>query len=113
MTDDAEDKIKRAFVRLSSIRSNTPQTFETDEALVQEYSAALLHLEQLGYDVEEFKIPSDWLYHPWVSKDPVNGVQYAERRVVKRALFMTKLDAVLGYFTSLATREKIGFAKTG
>lgn len=106
----ADDKIKRAFARLSSIRKNLPDSFEIDEPLAKEYAAALSHLEVLGFDVEEFKIPEDWMYRPWVNHNPMTGqTTYAKRRVLKRALFVTKLDAVLGYFTTTDSKETIGF----
>jgi hypothetical protein len=109
----ADDKIKRAFARLSSIRRNLPDTVAIDEPLAKEYAAALLHLEELGFDVEEFKIPEDWMYHPWVNHNSMTGkTTYSERRVLKRSLFVMKLDAVLGYFTTTASKDTIGFRNT-
>ena|ERR1700730_779153 len=111
MADDAQDKIKRAFARLSGVRKNIDEKdYHVDESIVKEYSAALQHLEELNIDVQEFKIPEEWLQPRVVSTGPA-GTKYAKERAVKRSLFLTKLDAVLGYFTS--TKDKIGFAKTG
>jgi hypothetical protein len=105
-----QDKLRRAFARLNSIRKNLPDTSEIDEQLAKEYAAALLHLEELGFDVEEFKIPQDWMYHPWTSHNSITGhTTYAKRLVLKRDLFVTKLDAVLEYFTTTTSRATIGF----
>jgi len=62
--------------------------------------------------LEEFKIPQEWMYHPWVNHNPMSGkTTYAKRLVLKRSLFVTKLDAVLEYFTTTASRDTIGFRK--
>jgi hypothetical protein len=113
MTVDAQDKMKRALARLSGIRKNIDEKdYHVDESLVKEYSSALQHLEELGVDVQEFKIPTEWLQPRIMSTGP-NGPKYAKERAVQRFLFMAKLDAVLGYFTMTSSKEKIGFAKTG
>jgi hypothetical protein len=103
---DASDKVKRAFVRLKTIRDNIPMDLDVYEPLVHEYSEALRDLSDVGYDIEEFEIPQQWFDRRVVARSTVKTV-YAKHRSVNRALFLTKLDAVLGYF-SLA-REQIGF----
>jgi hypothetical protein len=95
-----DDKIKRAFARISSIRKNLGEQYEIDETIAQEYAAALSHLEQLGFDVEEFTIPQAWLYNPVTVSGP-SGTRYAKYRVVKRSNFVTKVDAVLEYISMI------------
>ena len=110
------DKLSRAYVRLNSIRKNLPDDLYIGELLVREYSAALQHLEGLGFDVEEFSIPEDWLKRQVRSKQPFGGgpvVKYADERTVLRTLFVTKLDAVLEYFTVSETKAPIGFRNAG
>jgi hypothetical protein len=99
------DKVRRAFERISSIRQNIPED-HVDERFVQEYSDALHHLHDAGYNVKEFEIPQQWLELRVVRKSDI-GIAHAKYRSVDRALFLTKVDAVLGYFTR--SREKIGF----
>jgi hypothetical protein len=91
-----DDKIKRAFARIGSIRKNLGELYEIDETIAQEYAAALSHLEQLGFDVEEFTIPQAWFYNPVIVSGP-RGTRYSKSRVVKRSNFVTKVDAVLEY----------------
>jgi hypothetical protein len=112
MIDEAEDKIRRAVARLSSIRKNLPDTPFIDESLVHEYSGGLRHLEDLGVDVAEFRVPEESLERRVMSKNDF-GVTYAKERTMKRALFVTKLDAALGYLARDPGRGNMGFSKTG
>jgi len=73
---------------------------------VLEYSDALRHLRDAGYDVKEFEIPQQWFERRVVGKSDASTT-YAKHRSVTRALFLTKLDAALGYFSR--SKEKIGF----
>ena len=101
----ASNKVRRAFERINSIRQNLPED-HVDEPFVQEYSEALRHLHDAGYDIKEFEIPQEWFERRVMGKSDA-GVTYAKHRSVNRALFLTKLDAVLGYFAR--SKEKIGF----
>lgn len=86
--------------RIAAPASETAASKPGWETIAQEYAAALSHLEQLSFDVEEFKIPEAWLYHPVTASDP-SGTRYAKYRVVKRSNFVTKLDAVLEYINMI------------
>jgi hypothetical protein len=93
----AGDKIRRALVRIRSVRENLPSHHNIEETHVQEYSAALRHLEEAGYDIAEFGVPEAWLAHRVIMTGP-RGTVRAKTRSVERSLFLTKIDAVLGYF---------------
>ena len=108
MVTTEEDKIKRAFVRISGLRKNLPDTPYIEESLVHEYHDAVRHLEELGFDAAEFKIPQGHLERRVRMTSPLTGTVYDKERAVKRAFFVTKLDAIIGYFTS--AKEKIGFS---
>ncbi len=104
----ASDKVRRAFERISSIRQNLPERDDhVEEPFVQEYSDALHQLHDVGYDIKEFAIPEQWFELRVVGRSDA-GIVNAKCRSVNRALFLTKLDALLGYFSH--SREKIGFA---
>jgi hypothetical protein len=103
---DASDKVRRAFERINSIRQNLPEG-HIDEPFVQEYSDALHDLRDAGCDIKQFEIPQDWFERRAVGSSPYTPTTYAKHRSVNRDLFLTKLDAVLGYFAR--SKEKIGF----
>jgi hypothetical protein len=118
---DSRDKIARAYSRLAALRKNTSdKSFYVDEDHVRQYHEALQHLTDLGFDIEEFRIPDEWLKHRAVSSVPARGggrhVRYAKEREAETRKFLSKLDAVLEYF-SLTTsadpggneRRTIGF----
>jgi hypothetical protein len=66
----------------------------------------------LGFDVDEFKIPEDWLHYTVVMSSPQRKV-YTDTRMVKRSYFATKLDAVIDYFTVTEEKAQIGFRNAG
>jgi len=101
----ASDKVRLALEHISSIRQNLPE-HHVDEPFVQEYSDALGQLRDAGYDVTEFEVPQQWLDRRVVGKSDA-ATTYAKHQSVDRALFLMKLDAVLGYFAR--SKEKIGF----
>ena len=59
MADEAGDKIARAYARLMALKDNLPEDYKVPETYVVEYHGALKHLKELGFDLEEFKIPRD------------------------------------------------------
>jgi hypothetical protein len=67
------------------------------EKYVREYHDGLHHLVDMGFDVEEFKVPAEEVNRQVASSDP-DEKRYGGARYVDRELFMAKLDAVLTYF---------------
>ena len=118
------DEFVRAYAQLTALKENVPKDRDyVDEHYVQEYHKALGHLGQLGFDVEEFEIPRQWMepithlvpegndYNPatygLMMASPIThqvpeGDGYRTintgRSQVERAKFMMRLDAVLTYF---------------
>jgi hypothetical protein len=66
----------------------------------------------LGFDIAEFQIPGQWLKYPVVGigLDPGGGrqVRHGKQREVEANKFLSKLDAVLEYFTISATTDPEG-----
>jgi hypothetical protein len=111
---DENDKIRRALARITGIRANVSEkAFRVYENQVTDYSDALRHLEEVGYDIAEFQIPPSWMERPIRMTSPTMGTIRDAERSVKRELFLTKVDAVLSYFTGAFTsgseKESIGF----
>jgi hypothetical protein len=115
--EDNTDKLARAYSLLFALRQNLPtELYNIDEDYVDQYHEALDHLSQLGYDVEEFKIPEQWVKtETWQVPDGEGyETRHSKTRQVDLAKFQVKLDSVLKYFslTTLAPSENqrpIGF----
>lgn len=107
MPDNTEDKIARAYARLVSLKDNLPE-WQVPETYAIEYHEALKHLEDLGFDIGEFKIPAS-MVKPIVTGGNyiTHEVRYSDDRFVERAYFKTKLDAVIGYF-ALRVQQRSG-----
>jgi hypothetical protein len=133
------DELKRACAVLTALRENVPKDRDyVDQDYVDEYNKALDHLGQLGFDMEDLKIPRQWMepitrqvaegddhYNPMTHGLRVAGSvthQAPERTTntgrsqVELAKFMMKLNAALMYF-SLASadspkgQQPIGFTE--
>ena len=93
---DKDDRIMRAYARLSALRSRLGEDRHAsfEKAYVDELHQALEHLTACGFDVDEFKVTPEQLH-----AGSVLG-----RSFVDRNLLLAKLDAVLKYFT-LATAQ--------
>jgi len=83
-----EDLIRRAFHNLSALRANVPKGY-IERKYADQFKHALDQLEQVGFDVQEWRIPPSDL----------REFEYED--------LVTRLDAVLGYFER--PQEKIGF----
>jgi hypothetical protein len=83
-----EDLIRRAFHNLTALRANVPKGY-IERKYAEQFHHALDQLEQVGYEVQEWRIPPSAL-HEFEYEDLV-----------------TRLDAVLGYFER--PQERIGF----
>jgi len=125
------DELLRAYAILTALGENVPKDRDyVDEDYVHEYHKALDHLGQLGFDMEELKIPRQWMepitrlvpegddhYNPLtyglrMAGSITHQVPEADRHRaintgrsrVELAKFMTRLDAALMYF-SLASAD--------
>jgi hypothetical protein len=100
---DRDDKLRRAFARLQAIQRNVPPSpnVVVQYGLIEDYHGALTHLRDLGYDVTEFMIPDGQ-----IERSQISGMLY-----VNRALFLSKVEAALGYFAMEQQQPKpaIGF----
>jgi hypothetical protein len=115
MDVNKKDKITRAYSRLVALRKNTPEQVYVDEEWVGQYQQALQHLADLGFDIDEFKIPEQWLKNRVAVSGP-GRTRYRKEREVHTSKFLSKLDAAVEYFSiSTSTpegvpRKVIGFA---
>lgn len=112
---DKTDKFARARSRLTALKQNIPKEYGyVQEAYVNEYHQALDDLTKLGCDLEEFKIPEQWMEtETWqVPEGEGYETRHGNTRQLKREQFLMKLDSVLNYLSSLASsksRGPIGF----
>ena len=102
-----QDILIRAFVLLKSLQKNIGNIKESivSETYINEYHAVLEKLKSIDIDTEDFYIPSSVIK---IYRD------YSGEKDVERTYFLTKIDAVLGYFEILTSSEpkKIGFRKS-
>lgn len=61
MASDQSDKLARAYARLRALRENLPEYRYIDEVYVEQYHEALRHLEEIGFDVAEFRVRPEHL----------------------------------------------------
>lgn len=104
MLSDQSDRLARAYVHLRALRDNIPDYRWIEEVYVKQYHEALGRLEEIGYDVAEFKVSQGHLK----SRTIGSGRQTL---YIDRPLLLSKMDAVLTYF-DLATQQadvRIGF----
>lgn len=100
------DMIARVYSRLVALKKNLPLG-EVDDKYVDEYHKLLQRLEP-GFDVEEFRIPSDWVISTVgvIKKDYLTGkAEYGPTRHVQRHLFLTKVEGLLNYFELLGVQK--------
>lgn len=113
MAGDPKDKLLRAYARLSSLKENLPNNL-IPETLVAEYHAALNHLEELGFDIAEFKIPANLVTPTLTSFNYISGDRhYSDIRYVDRDFFMIKLSAAVSFFQlSMQSQESPTASRT-
>lgn len=112
MTSD-QDALKRAFAVLSSLKENLPNKHEIPEKYVLEYHRIVKDLAAQGYSLEEFKIPESEITRRLRSYNGMTDEStYSKEKYVERPFLMTKLDALLSYFSLVVDDSKppIGFA---
>jgi hypothetical protein len=106
MTENNVDTIARVYSRLLALKKNLPLG-EVEDKYVDEYHSLLQRLEP-GFDVEEFKIPPDWVISTIgvIEKDYLTGKsKYGKIRQVQRHLFLTKVEGLLNYFELLGVEN--------
>ncbi len=110
-----QDILKRAYAVLVALKENLPpKSFHIHEKYVQEYHAAIGDLEKQRLDLKQFKIPESEIERRLASYNGMSGEStYSDDRYVERAFLMTKLDALLSYFSlSMDERKpRIGFSQ--
>jgi hypothetical protein len=108
--DYRDDKLKRAYARLKALKENLPSTPYIPQAYIEEHHGALDHLEQIGHDIREFRIPQHLIRIIPLGTNPKTGLQEFTNEVqVERSIFLVKLDAVLSYFAKEGDERVIGF----
>ena len=119
MTDDAvseegtADHRERAYAQLVALRE-TLNKIDVHVGLrtnyVDDFRQALDHLRAAGEDVEEYRIPDDWIERPRTERDPrarLNRTPSAPKPpTIRNHYLMTRVNAVLGYFTLKAAVER-------
>ncbi len=108
----SSDKVARAYARLVGLKESLPKQDLIPERFVEEYHEALQHLSDLSIDIAEFKVRPEDLERIWEGSDSRQSF-YSKERYVSRALLLTKLTAVLTYFSlpdsSRGPERQIGF----
>ena len=84
-----DDERKRAMALLYAIKSNTMADWLVELPFVDEYHSVLDKLEKTGIDISDFRIPASWMR--------IEQGYAALGKVVKRELFLIKLQAILQY----------------
>jgi len=114
MEENKQDKLKRAYAMLKSLRETIAQmSSPIPEKYVREFHTALDKLESSGIDVAEFRIPDSEVKPRTISSMYVEGRKEWSSEVisVERSFILTKLDYILGYFEIITSEKprKIGF----
>jgi hypothetical protein len=115
--EDNTDKLARAYSVLFALKQNLPtERYRIDEEYVYQFHEALGHLSQLGYDVEEFKIPERWMKTETWQVPAGEGYETHHGKTLQVELdkFQVKLDSVLKYFSIITpapseNQRRIGF----
>ncbi len=101
-----QDKLTRALARLTGLKQNLAQHRGVEEVFVDEYHAILDELNSLGFDLDEFRIPTELLTHRVTSWNVLSGRKaYSQTRSVGGDYFSAKLDALIMYFQTAGERR--------
>ena len=112
MEDNAQDMLARAYVLLSSLRKNVTQAGSVSEKYVNEYRLVLDKLQKIGINISDFQIPLSEIKPRLLSFNyATHEERYSTEKYVDQAYFLTKLDALLGYFEIITSEQprRIGF----
>jgi hypothetical protein len=105
------DEFARARSRLTALKQNIPPEYGyVQEDCVNEYTTVLDALTRLRCDVEEFRIPDQWMEtYTWQVPDGEGyETRHSDTRQVIREKYLMKLDSVLNYLSSLASSKSQG-----
>jgi len=101
-----------AYSRLVSLRDTLSANTDPNlgEAYLTEFHGALDRLQEAGFEVAEFRVPSSALHHS-SGGSYILGTKGPVTVYVPRALLLAKCGAVVGYFEMSAGESKrpIGF----
>lgn len=109
------DTLRRTYALLSALKANLPKHSHIHQKYVTEYHNVIDRLEAGGLDLSEFRIPAEQIKRILTSMNYLSGEKrYSDDLFVEESFFMTKLDALLGYFVLAIDNKKpqIGFAKS-
>lgn len=113
------ETILRAYSRLIALKNNLPK-YSIHEKYVKEYHEIIdLLSREVKTQLDEFKIPLSEVKHEitssWPSLSEISqeaGQTYSEDKYCERNFFLSKIDALLSYFSiKYSSKEdpKIGF----
>jgi hypothetical protein len=108
----ASDHRERAYAQLGALRESLSKIephFPLHTHYIDDFHAALDHLRDAGENVEEFRIPDDWINRHVSNMDPRSQASRnatSRRQPTIHAHYLqTRVNAVLGYFTLKAAVE--------
>ena len=114
MAENKQDILARAFMTLSALRKNVGEiTYGVEEKYVREFHTVLDRLEAIGIDVSEFRVPISEVKKVARGGSYLTGeTWYSDEKYVDKPYFLTKLDAILGYFEIITSEKprRIGFS---
>jgi hypothetical protein len=111
--DETQDSFKRIYVQLMSLRNNMGdkhpnERMEWDEVNI--YNNCVGRLENLGFNLEDFKIPANMLTNQMVQGNYLTGEMVdTGNSDVRSGFFKTQLDSLLMYFEISGDDTQIGF----
>ncbi len=96
---DNADRLARAYAQLTAIKGNVgPKDWWIGSAMIDEYNGALDHLDAIGFDLDDFRLPNVRL----------EISETTGRPTIDTNIFLTKLDSLLTYFQLLQQTEQKG-----
>jgi len=112
---EPQDRLARAYTRLTSLRKNLPPNRGVPELYVQEYHSILDILEEDGFQLSEFRVSMELARPHVASHNVLTGLtKYTSTRYVEYVFFVSKFDALLSYFQFASQpseeRPRIGFS---
>ena len=109
------DKLLRCLSLLTALRKNTSgDSIDEYHGLttshVTEFHSILSTISSIGIDVSEFFVPEQEV-KPRVLMSGPRGTSYSKEKYIRKSLFLTKLDAIIGYLNMLLEEKprKTGF----
>ena len=97
MGANGQERVKKAYARLYGLKEGLPRPKSdyVDSTQARDFNKAIDHLVAEGFDVDEFRIQDDEIV-PMTYTEPA----------VRYDTFITRLNAVLAYFTVTVTKAK-------